>query len=141
MRFRSMSRTYGFAGASWWDWQEATAANWRALVQPTASIAGYTVTTGTPLLEKGSLGDLVVWAQEHLVTAGYTMPVDGGYGTQTLSAVQAFQTAHGLTADGVIGPATWAVLLQYAPATVLRTRSGAQLTPAVRSEARRAGAR
>jgi hypothetical protein len=141
IRFRALSRTYGFAGASWWDWQEATAAKWRALIQPTASIAGYTVTTATPVLKKGSKGDLVVWAQEHLVTAGYTMPVDGGFGAQTLDAVEAFQTAHGLTADGVIGPATWSVLLSYAPATVLWTKSGAQLTPAVRSKARRAGAR
>jgi peptidoglycan hydrolase-like protein with peptidoglycan-binding domain len=141
IRFRALSRTYGFAGASWWDWQEATAANWRALIQPTASIAGYTVTTATPLLKKGSKGDLVVWAQEHLVTAGYTMPVDGGFGPQTLSAVQAFQTAHGLTADGVIGPDTWSALLAYAPATVLWTKSGAQLSTAMRSKARRAGAR
>ena len=30
----------------------------------------------------------------------------------------AFQTAHGLTADGIIGPATWAALLRYRIARV-----------------------
>ncbi|HYZ79983.1 MAG TPA: peptidoglycan-binding domain-containing protein, partial [Solirubrobacteraceae bacterium] len=32
--------------------------------------------------------------------------------------VQAFQAAHGLTADGIIGPATWSALLRYRIARV-----------------------
>ena len=58
----------------------------------------------TPILKLHSLGDLVVWAQEHLATAGYTIPIDGDYGPNTQSAVESFQTAKGLTADGIVGP-------------------------------------
>jgi hypothetical protein len=141
VRFRMISRSYGAPGVSWWDWQESSLAGWRAVAQPAGWIAGYTATTATPLLKKGSQGDLVVWAQEHLVSAGYQIPVDGGFGPQTLAAVQQFQTARGLTVDGMIGPATWAALLRYAPATVLWTKSGAQITPALRHAARAAGAR
>jgi hypothetical protein len=141
VRFRMVSRTYGAPGASWWDWQEASPAGWRALIQHAAAISGYTITTATPMLRQHDQGDLVVWAQEHLISAGYSIPVDGGFGAQTLAAVQAFQTAKGLTVDGIIGPATWAALLQYAPATVLWTSTGAQVNPAIRSRARAAGAR
>jgi hypothetical protein len=141
LRFRMVSRSYAAPGVSWWDWQEASSTGWRAVAQPAGWIAGYTASTAMPNLALHSTGDLVVWAQEHLVSAGYTMPVDGGFGPQTQAAVEAFQTGHGLTADGIIGPATWAVLLRFPAATVLWTKSGAQISPAVRLRARAAGAR
>ena len=36
-----------------------------------------------------------------------TVAVDGSYGAATVSAVEAFQTLFGLTADGVVGRSTW----------------------------------
>ena len=70
-------------------------------------------------IKKGAAGDLVVWAQEHLISAGYKLGVDGGFGKNTRRAVMQFQAAHGLTADGIIGPETWAALLRYRPARIV----------------------
>ena len=64
---------------------------------------------------------MVVWAQEHLVSAGYQVTIDGGYGPATVTAIQNFQTAHGLFADGILGPATWQALLRFAPVPVIWT--------------------
>jgi len=50
-------------------------------------------------------GPSVVWLQQRLrVTA------DGIFGTGTDTAVRAFQRSNGLTADGIVGPKTWAAL-------------------------------
>lgn len=43
-----------------------------------------------------------------LTGAGLT--VDGWFGTKTAAALAAFQRAHGLTPDGLIGPASWAAV-------------------------------
>jgi hypothetical protein len=44
------------------------------------------------------------------VQAALKLPADGVFGRQTAHAVRAFQRQHGLKADGVVGPATWAAL-------------------------------
>jgi peptidoglycan hydrolase-like protein with peptidoglycan-binding domain len=56
-------------------------------------------------LKKGSKGPRVAFVQKVL-----GLHADRIYGTQTKRAVKRFQHRHGLTADGVVGPATWAAL-------------------------------
>jgi hypothetical protein len=138
IRFRQLSRTYGAAGVSWWDWQQATTAGWKGISIGAGNLTA-TATTSTPVLKLHSLGDLVVWAQEHLATAGYTIPIDGDFGTTTQAAVESFQAAKGLTADGIVGPATWAALLNYAPAPVTWTHTGATVASAATVRGSRAG--
>ncbi|KQX86213.1 peptidoglycan-binding protein [Streptomyces clavifer] len=62
--------------------------------------------------KSGSSGAQVKAVQKLLNDQGYQAgAVDGAFGTATKSAVQAFQTARRLTADGTVGPKTWTALL------------------------------
>jgi Putative peptidoglycan binding domain len=144
VRFRQLARVYGAGGVSWWDWQEARASDWTAVSRPTGTLPGYVPYETLADVNPNDSGDLVVWAQEHLVSAGYPIEVSGDYGYHTLLDVQAFQTAHGLTPDGVIGPATWAALLRYRIArvkwTVAKRHDTATVTSAAITAAQRATA-
>ncbi len=64
-------------------------------------------------IRKGSKGDAVREAQQLLNAwdSRLQLAEDGIFGAATKAAVEAFQLAHGLTVDGVLGPKTWAVLL------------------------------
>ena len=65
-----------------------------------------------PTLRYGDRGEDVVDLQRLLESFGYSPGViDGVFGSGTLNAVRAFQTARGLAADGVVGSATWNALL------------------------------
>jgi hypothetical protein len=130
IRFRQLSRSYSAPGLSWWDWQEARPSGWRALAQPVGVIASLTANSALAIIHRGSKGDLVVWAQEHLLSAGYSVPVSGKFDAATLAAATAFQAAHGLGVDGVIGPLTWQALLRYAPARVTWAKAGARVARA-----------
>lgn len=68
-----------------------------------------TVTTRT-FLRKGDRGPDVFDAQQKLSQKGYNVHADGIFGNGTRNAVVQFQTDHGLTSDGVIGPQTKALL-------------------------------
>ena len=118
VRFRQLSRAYGAPGVSWWDWQEARASDWSALSRPAGPLRGYVPYTTMAPLSQGAQGDMVVWAQEHLVSAREPVAISGQFGYHTLLAVQAFQAAHGLAVDGTIGEQTWTALLRYRPVTV-----------------------
>ena len=63
-----------------------------------------------PELRKGAQGKAVSRLQRALSAAGHAVRADGDFGAATAQAVRAFQTAHGLHVDGVVGAATWAAL-------------------------------
>lgn len=66
-----------------------------------------------PTLKKGSKGEYVTLLQTSLINLGYKLPKygpDGSFGNETLEAVKEFQKDHGLTADGIVGKATWEAL-------------------------------
>ena len=75
---------------------------------------GYGTPSGSPLVRA---------MQRRLVQAGYTPDgIDGIFGPRTRQAVIAFQAAHGLQQDGVVGPRTWAAL--RVPALILGKGAG-----------------
>ena len=64
-----------------------------------------------PQEQQGSTGEDVKTVQ-YLVTAhGHSTGVDGVFGPQTKGAVEAFQSSHGLSADGIVGAQTWPQLI------------------------------
>jgi hypothetical protein len=140
LRFRQLSRAYGASGVSWWDWQEATGSAWNAVSRPAGALPGYQPYRLMAPIKKGAKGDLVVWAQEHLISAGYQLGVDGGFGRNTRRAVLGFQRARGLTADGIVGPATWSALLRYRPVYIKWNVRGT-IRPAAISDAGGGGVR
>ena len=73
-----------------------------------------------PTLRNGSNGNFVYLLQYILTQNGYNISVDGSFGPNTLNAVTSFQTANGLTADGLVGPNTWRTLLVLPPRPTIR---------------------
>jgi hypothetical protein len=119
-RFRRFAKSYDGLEPSWWDWQETNDAGWRGLgANIDGPVAGYRPVASNPILKRGSRGDLVVWAQEHLRSAGESVPITGIFGKITRAAVREFQKGAGLRPDGVIGSSTWQSLLRYEPVRFL----------------------
>lgn len=63
-----------------------------------------------PVLARGSQGDAVVQLQNLLRDENFAVAVDGDFGPGTEVAATRFQSENGLTADGIVGPQTWAAL-------------------------------
>ena len=67
----------------------------------------------TPRLARGSTGAAVSALQKGLQKFDVPNsptdpgPIDGSFGPRTESAVRAYQTSRGLTADGIVGDQTW----------------------------------
>lgn len=102
---------------------------------PTPALAYTSADTGAyPVLRQGSSGYQVTVLQYLLRHRGYTLAVDGAFGSGTASSVRGFQSANGLSADGIVGPATWSRLIL----TVRQGDSGNQVR-AVQSGARGQG--
>ena len=95
-----------------------------ATTAPTTTAETPTTTATTPVttasapapattLKPGDSGAQVKRLQRALKQLGYTVgKIDGDYGTSTQTAVQAFQKASKLTADGVLGTKTLLALKQ-----------------------------
>jgi peptidoglycan hydrolase-like protein with peptidoglycan-binding domain len=124
LRFREEAVDYGATGASYWDWQETPSGLWTTLAAPLAPLTSVTPNTEVPELHSGSKGDQVLWLQEHLAAAIPSQEVTGNFGTQTKANLISFQTAHGVEASGVAGPATWSALLALTPVPVDWTGGG-----------------
>ena len=85
-----------------------------------APVQGITTSyPGTPL-RRGTSGPSVVTVQVELNRISQSYPaipkiplVDGIFGAQTEAAVRKFQEIFNLTADGVVGRATWYALVRY----------------------------
>ena len=65
----------------------------------------------TTIYKMGSRGESVKRIQQALCKAGYQMICDGIYGVITRDAVMEFQRKHHLVSDGIVGPATIALLI------------------------------
>lgn len=64
-----------------------------------------------PILRKGATGENVRTVQFLLRQHGATLTVDGDFGSITDTAVRSFQSANGLTVDGVVGGQSWPKLI------------------------------
>jgi putative peptidoglycan binding protein len=84
---------------------------------PTTPTTTRSPTPATPLLpaatvKPGDHSNAVKALQRALRSLGYTVgTIDGVFGTSTQNALITFQTAHHLTPDGILGPATRTALL------------------------------
>ena len=130
LAFRTASLAYHAKGVSWWDWQDAGAVQFHAIAGRAPLPRGPAPATALASLGRGAIGDVVVWAQEHLVSAGFRLAIDGIFGPLTQAAVERFQAQHHLAPSGIVTPATWSILLRFAPVSVTwtATKSGATAT-------------
>lgn len=62
-------------------------------------------------IRMGDQGEEVTQLQSALANLGYSVAVDGDFGSATARAVKAFQESRGLDADGLVGAATYRALM------------------------------
>lgn len=117
--FRRFSLTYRGA-PSWWSWQETTTSGWRALGASTAGrLPRHVPVSSHATIKRGSRGDIVVWAQQHLKRRiAPNLPVTGVFGVQTDRAVRELQRRRGIKVDGIVGTDTWNRLLRFNPVRI-----------------------
>lgn len=82
-----------------------------SIARVAAKLGGSTPPPSRPTIREGDEGAAVTEAQQLLNAKGFACDVDGIFGPRTAQAVVGFQNANGLTADGIVGPNTWAALL------------------------------
>lgn len=107
-------RGWGLWGKPRWISYEAAATPAQPAQTASQATASAPTVTGLPLLRYGSKGKCVRSAQLLLIGRGYfcgKYGADGEIGQDTYNAVIAFQEAHDLQQDGIIGALTWARLI------------------------------
>lgn len=67
-----------------------------------------------PVVRQGDSGEAVRTVQGLCGSRGYGLILDGEFGPKTATAVRTIQHQNSITADGVVGPQTWPVLLGIA---------------------------
>jgi hypothetical protein len=117
-QFDLLARQYGATGVSWWDWQSAPLKYFADITRLPPELVSSSVNRTPASVFRGNLGDLVIWAQEHLYGAGFHVAVDGQFGPATQRAVRAFQRRHGLPATGIVNGPTWDLLDRVAPVAI-----------------------
>jgi peptidoglycan hydrolase-like protein with peptidoglycan-binding domain len=75
---------------------------------------------------KGSTGAEVSQWQTLLATAGHPVEITGVFDAATTAATKAWQAANGLTADGVVGPQSWAKMTGETPPPVYNQAYGSK---------------
>ena len=91
--------------AVWDEWGTLKDVDYTGTIEETFGIVPLDTIT------KGAKGELVKYLQRALAEAGYDVgKIDGVFGSETLSAVRAFQSDHNLTPDGKVGKLTWAAI-------------------------------
>src|ERR1700737_3358972 len=64
-----------------------------------------------PVVQNGTQGSPIGTLQFLLAPQQLHFPIDGMFGPGTEAAVKAFQAGKGMTADGIMNPQTWSVLI------------------------------
>ena len=91
------------------------AITWILIIVLLVSACSVAAAASYPTLRKGSKGSEVTRLQNALKSLGYyNIAVDGIYGKGTVAAVKTFQSAKGLSVDGVAGPKTLTKLYESA---------------------------
>ena len=70
----------------------------------------YSVPTNS--VRQGTKGNDAFWVQSVLSKLGYEIDVDGSIGPKSVAKIKLFQSRNGLTADGSVGPATRAKMVE-----------------------------
>ncbi|MFE4336657.1 peptidoglycan-binding protein [Streptomyces sp. NPDC056831] len=127
MKWRKTAVTLGLVGALS---VPAVGISTAAPVEPTAAQATAAATcwrasffgyycgydTSNAYASRGDSGAKVKEIQALLIFWGFSVGstgTDGQFGSATESAVKRFQSSEGITADGIVGPTTWAHLRVY----------------------------
>lgn len=75
-------------------------------------INGPKTLSACPTVKKGAKGNITKLIQQRLNSVGFSLTLDGDFGTKTHNAIVTFQKNRGLTQDGIVGKNTWTWLLK-----------------------------